>query len=394
MKDKVKKVHKMLPCPSYDIERIESWLGDLGREGLLLDKKSPFGGSFLRFLPCRPQEIRYRLEPKAKGMDHNWEPPEEARNLAAECGWEFVCPFELFYIYRTIRTDAPEMNTDNLVQAESLKQMKRDLRFRVFSQIFTVCLALRWLVREPFRFVVTFGSIYAVLFVLFFFGILVSDILHLRHIIRLQKQLKEGIPADHSKDWKTGMSLRKGLRLAALLVWCLTLATIFSSCARVMGMPKTATVDYPGDPPFVTISDLYPEHTFTDGGLRDLYNYYQRSDSDLCREMIDWREFVKIHVKEGRQIGTATMIVEYYETAAPWLAQGLAQDFLRRDAQWKGIDSLDRLPDPELGLDYVFTYDNILPTMVIRHGNVMVKATLSTEEDLYRWAEEMAEMLK
>ena len=394
MKDKVKKVHKMLPCPAYDIERVESWLGDLGREGLLLDKKSPFGSSFLRFVPCRPQNIRYRLEPKPKGMDYAFAPPEEARSLAAEYGWEFVCVFEMFYIYRTVRPDAPEMNTDNLIQAASLKQLKKDLRFGVFAQIFSAVLALRWLVREPYRYVVTFGSIYAVLFVLFFMGTVIHDIRHLRHIIRLQKRLKEDIPVDHNKDWKRGIVFRKGIKLAALSVWCLTIVTILSSCTRVMSMPKTATVDYPGDPPFMTISDLYPEHTFTDGGLRDLYNYYQRYDSDLCEEMIDWREFVKIHIEEGTEIGTATMIVEYYDTASPWLARGLARDFLRRDAQWKGIDSLERLPDPDLGFDYVFTYNEILPTMVIQHGNIMVKATLSKEEDLYRWAEEMAERLK
>lgn len=394
MKDKVKKVHKLLPCPSYDIERMESWLEDMGKEGLLLEKKSFLGNHFLCFVPCRPQTIRYRLEPRTKGMDYTFEPPEEARSLAAEYGWEFVCTFELFYIYRTVRAEAPELNTDNLVQAESLKQLKKDLRFSVFSQIFTAVLALRWLVREPFRFVVTFGSIYAVLFVLFFAGALFMDVRWLRIILRLQKQLKQNIPMDHRKDWKRGKGFHRVMRLVALFIFVLAITSIFSSCTRVMAMPKTATVDYPGDPPFVTVSDLYPEHTFTDGGLRDMYNYYQRYDSDLCKEMIDWREFVKIHVKEGKQIGTATMIVEYYDTAAPWLAKGLAQDFLRRDAQWKGIDSLKRLPDPELGFDYVFTYNNIMPTIVIQHGNIMVKASVYKEADLYRWAEGMAELLK
>ena len=393
MKDKVKKVHKMLPCPAYDMEGVESWLGDMGKEGLLLEKKSFLGSHFLCFIPCRPQNIRYRLEPMVKGMDYAFEPPEEARALAGNYGWEFVCPFEMFYIYRTVRADAPEMNTDNLVQAESLKRLKKDLFVSLFWQFVMAAHVLFGFGREPFRFVVTFGSIYVVLFLLFFGEAVFSAAQRLCHILRLHKKLKNNIPTDHEKDWKKGAAFHKCLRLSALSVWILALLVIFSTFFNVFSLGKPATADYPGDPPFVTVSDLYPEHTFTDGGLRDLYNYYQRYDSDLCKEIIDWREFVKIHVKEGKQIGTATMIVEYYETAAPWLAKGLAQDFIRRDARWKGIDSLERLPDPELGFDYVFTYDNIMPTMVIRHGNIMVKASMYKEEDLYRWAEGMAERL-
>lgn len=394
MKNKVKKVHKLLPCPSYDIERMESWLEDMGKEGLLLEKKSFLGNHFLCFVPCRPQTIRYRLEPRTKGMDYAFEPPEEARSLAAEYGWEFVCTFEMLYIYRTVRPDAPEMNTDNLLQAVSLKRLKKDLATSLFWHFILVTHMLFGFNREPFRFMVTFGSIYAVLFLLYFTGVLLVDAGRLRNILRLQKQLKQNIPMDHRKDWKSGKRFHRVMRLVALFTFALAITSIFSSCTRVMAMPKTATVDYPGNPPFVTVSDLYPEHTFTDGGLRDMYNYYQRYDSDLCKEMIDWREFVKIHVKEGKQIGTATMIVAYYDTAAPWLAKGLAQDFLRRDAQWKGIDSLKRLQDPELGFDYVFTYNNIMPTMVIQHGNIMVKASVYKEADLYRWAEGMAELLK
>lgn len=394
MKNKVKKVRKMLPCPAYDIERVESWLGDMGREGLLLDKKHYAGSAFLRFVPCRPQNIRYRLEPKVKGMENNWEPPEEARALAAEYGWEFVCVFEMFYVYRTVRADAPEMNTDNLVQAASLKRLKKDLIISLLWQTVSVAYVLFGFIREAFRFFVTFGSIYVVLFLLFFTGMLLTDIRRLEIILRLRKKLKQNIPMDHSRDWRKGAKLHKSIRLSVFLISMLAILTFFSTMFRTMSSPKADTGDYPGDPPFLTVADLYPGYGFQSAGLDGMYNYYQRLDSDLCREMIDWREFVKIQVKEGKEIGTATMIVEYYDTASHWLAKGLAMDFIRRDAQWKGIDSLERLPDPDLGLDYVFTYNEILPTMVIQHGNIMVKATLSKKEDLYRWAEGMSEMLK
>lgn len=394
MKDKVKKVHRMLPCPAYDIEGVESWLEDMAKEGLLLDKKSPFGSSFLRFVPAMPQKVRYRLEPKVKGLEHNWEPPEEARGLAANYGWEFVCAFEMFYIYRTVRAHAPEMNTDNLVQAASLKRLKKDLVSSLFCQFVTAGFALSSFGREPFRFLVTFGSIYVVLFVLFFLGAVWTAAFRLHHILRLRKKLKSNIPTNHNKDWKKGAFLHKAVRVSSLSLWLLALAAIFSTFFSVMSLSKSATEDYPGEPPFVTVSDLYPGCSFGSAGLDDLYNYYQQMDSDCCNAMIDWREFVKIFDENGDSLGTATMIVQYYETNSPWLAKGLAQDFLRRDTRWKGVDTLEQLPAPELGLDHIMVYKAVVPSIILQHGNVMVHATMTNEALLYRWAEEMAQMLK
>ena len=392
MKDKVKKVHRLLPCPAYDIEGVESWLADMAKEGLLLDKKSPFGSSFLRFVPAVPQTVRYRLEPKAKGMDHIWEPPEEARALAGNYGWEFVCPFEMFYIYRTVRADAPEMNTDNLVQAQSLKRLKKDLFASLFWQLVTVGYVLFGFGREPFRFVVTFGSIYVVLFLLFFGGAVFSAAQRLRNILLLHKKLKHNIPTDHNKDWKKGANFHKCLRLSSLSVWILALVVIFSTFFHVFSLGKTATEDYPGDPPFVTVSDLHPGCSFGSAGMDSLYNYYQQMESDCAEQIIDWREFVKVFDENGDSLGTATMIVQYYDTASPWLARGLAQDFYRRDARW-GMEPPEPLPTPELGLDHVRVYKAVGTSIILQHGNVMVHATMTDEAHLYRWAEEMAHRL-
>lgn len=393
MKEKIKKIHRILPCPAYDIERVESWLGDMAKEGLLLDKKSPFGSTFLRFVPAVPQNVRYRLEPKVKGMDNNWEPPEEARGLAANYGWEFVCPFEMFYIYRTVRADAPEMNTDNLVQAASLKKLKKDLVSSLFCQFITAGYALFGFGREPFRFVVTFGSIYVVLFVLFFLGAVLTAAFRLRHILRLRKKLKNDIPTDHGKDWKKDAFLHKTIRISSLSLWILTLVMIFSTFFSVMTLGKSATEDFPGEPPFVTVSDLYPGCSFGSAGLDSLYNYYQQMESDCCDKMIDWREFVKVFDENGDSLGTATMIVQYYDTKAPWLAKGLAQDFLRRDSKWD-VEKAEPIPLPELGLDHVYAYKAVSSTIILQHRAVMVHATFTDEKLMYRWAEQMAEMLK
>lgn len=42
----MKKIHKLAPCPHYDVERIESWLTDMASEGFHLEKEPIFMGFF------------------------------------------------------------------------------------------------------------------------------------------------------------------------------------------------------------------------------------------------------------------------------------------------------------------------------------------------------------
>ena len=126
MAEKVKKRRLLEPCPAYDVERIESWLQDLAREGWVLEGQSAYWLGFFTFVKAEPQEIRYRLEPK-KERHSNFTnaPDEEEEDLYKEYGWEFVTQFHYFYIYRTADPNARELNTDYAVQATALKQIKR-----------------------------------------------------------------------------------------------------------------------------------------------------------------------------------------------------------------------------------------------------------------------------
>ena len=393
-KPKVKKITRILPCPSYDIERVESWLQDMAKEGLLLDSRSPFWHTLLHFVPCTPKTLRYRLEPRAKGLDYAEEPPEEAREIACESGWEFVCPFEEFYIYRTDRPDAPEMNTDTAVQAASLKRLKRSTLSSLIWQIVLIGHLFWDFGKAPYRVLVTFGSLYVILLAVFFLGFLGYDFLRFYYIFRLQKQLRKNIPMVHDKPWEPQAKLHRFSKLAALAINLFAIVLFLTTCGKAASLGKPATADYPGDPPFATIADLYPGSTLTSAGLDSHYNYYQEMSSDCAPVMLDWREFVNIQTADGQDIGSATMIVQYYETAAPWMARGLAADFLRRD-QWDYFDNIKMLPAPDLGLDYVVVYEEISPSIIIQHGNIMVKATIILDDDLlYQWAEWMADRLK
>ena len=107
----MKKIHRLAPCPSYDVERMESWLTDMASQGWHLVKDSEFLG-FFTFEEGTPKTIRYRLEPRPKYSSDTLVPDEEAMALAEEFGWEFADSYRQFYIYRSTRSDARELNTD------------------------------------------------------------------------------------------------------------------------------------------------------------------------------------------------------------------------------------------------------------------------------------------
>ena len=55
-----KTVSRLLPCPVYDVEAVESWLGDLAGEGLYLERQGNYFGLF-HFRRGEARALPYRL---------------------------------------------------------------------------------------------------------------------------------------------------------------------------------------------------------------------------------------------------------------------------------------------------------------------------------------------
>ena len=51
-------VRRLAPCPPYDVEACESWLGDMAEQGLMLEL---WGLLDVRFRREEPRPVRYRL---------------------------------------------------------------------------------------------------------------------------------------------------------------------------------------------------------------------------------------------------------------------------------------------------------------------------------------------
>lgn len=387
---KVQRRWRQAPCHSYDVERLESWLQDMAKEGWHLDKCSESWLGFFPFKQAAPQSFRYRLEPKSRThSDFTNAPDQEEEDLYQEYGWEFVMAYNLFYIYRTDDPDARELNTDLAVQAAALKAVKRNTFSMLLLQLWLVVFWCLRIWNEKYRFLVTFGWFVVPVALFLLITGLVIDGKRFLHIRRLQRQLKENIPLDHSKPWrKTSKTHRIGkVALVALYTYVVILICTACSKAMVQSYEPTPNAEFPGDPPFVTCADL---GSFTEGRFMN-YNTHSHFSSSLAPNIIEWKEYGRIVTEDGKTID-GSLSIDYYETASPTLARGLVDDFLYYYGRYDDFQIIDT---PDIDADYVVAFEYIFPTVLIQQDNIFICATVGLEyqEDylLEEWAQMMAE---
>lgn len=394
MANKVQKRHLIEPCPSYDVERIESWLQDMAKEGWTLEGNSAYWLGFFTFVKTPPQEIRYRLEPKTERHSNFINAPdEEAEELYREYGWEFVTQFHSFYIYRTADPNARELNTDYAVQAAALKQIKRNTVSALFNQLLIFLFWVpRW-INEAFRMLVSFDwSVFPAFCLMLITAVAVAakDFLHIR---KLRKQLNNNIPLDHNKPWRKHANLKRMGKIAIVLLYAYVLIAIFVSCGHTMNLSysHTPTEEFPGDPPFVICADM---GAFTKDNFLSEYNTYNQYSTTLAPTIIEWKEYGNLVTENGRKL-EGSLMIDYYETRSPWLARGLVDNFLH---EHKKYDHFEIIAVPDIDVDYVVAYNYIYPVVLIQQDHIFIRAIVSLEDEdgcaINEWALLMAELLQ
>lgn len=387
-----KRIRRLAPCPAYDVEKIESWLSDMAKEGWILEKDGDMFG-WLAFVKEAPQSVQYRLEPKEEGTGFGDIPDLEVQELCKEYGWEYVDSYGLFFIYRSTRPDAREMNTDLQVQAAAMKAGKRNstitlvLDFILLGNIFGNFLSM------PVWSLVHLGLGFHLTQLMTLIWVSIDGFLHWWHFRRLRKQLKANIPLNHSKPWRKGAAFHIFSKFAYILVLFLFFGLMFGSCMQQLDLEHTKTGDYPGDPPFVTAGDIFPEGTFTSKSFLQGYNAYTSDSTFFAPEFMEWNEYGEIQLPDG-SVCEGVLRIAYYDTRWPWVATGVMKD-LYRDAE-KNSHFVEIKP-PDIAVDEVICYNNIYPTILIRQGNILVKASIGLRyQDHYlleEWAQQMTEML-
>ena len=344
-------VRRLVPCPPYDVEACESWLGDMAEQGLMLER---WGGFEAHFRRETPRPVRYRLTAARLKGNVLFIPPgtpdagEEA--LYEEAGWHFVCRQNEFYIYACDAPAAPEPHTDPAVQALSLKMACRSAVFSFVCWAIVIALRSSELFSgDGFLNLVEY-PLTALVFAFCYLSLMLTSLQNLYCIFSLRRKLKRGLPPDHHKNWRWSAPLhrcanglwRLALPFLIVLLFCVIFHPDRSAYLRNTEEEKAAM-------PFATMEDL-AEGTFVPDEER--YQYSELRRSLLAPTIWEYSESGQI-VQGGRAVLDTYMTVDYYDTLLPLLARLLAPALHGQEELLADVP----LTAPELpGMDAVYFY--------------------------------------
>ena len=368
------------PCPPYDVEGMESWLGDMAARGWRLDPDDFFLG-LAGFTRVEPAPVRYRLEASPKRVsawdDDGGIPDLEAWELNTEYGWEYAGRRGQFFIYRSADPGAMELHTDPQVQALAVKAVERRQLRSLICLI--AILAVHWLALtlRGGSLVLTMVWVGLPLMLLFALTLLLNlgtylaEVLYLR---RLKRKLLAGLTPDREKDWRrTGRRYHgaQGAKLCFFLLFAFLALHILHG--YMSGKDRITLEDYPGKPPFATIRDL-AEGEYTHTWRDPHYNYVFRWSNAFLAVGMRWMENASVRRPDGTELH-GSLVVTYYGARSEWLAKLLAAAQHRSDRA-KAWRRYERLALPDLGLDYAAAYRNetSFPTVVLRRGSTVLHA--------------------
>lgn len=391
------RLYKLPPCPDYDVEGTESWLGDMAANGLHLSQDGYFAG-FAIFDKGEPRVTRYRLDAAPKGAGFfadDAAPDADTLSLSASYGWEYVTAHGQFVIYRTSDPNAPELHTDPQVQAIAIHQIRRRERGSVFASFLWLVWPLLFLKGAWVLSMMNTGTWFVLAALALLLWSCVSAVARAVHFRRLRCKLLRGAPLDHHKKWRRRAVRHRVMSLLAVVccvAWIVTLIYLWKQ--DIEGVGKIPLESYTGNPPFATIVDLAPGGTYKldDFGLSNTVEI--RSDW-LAPTVIHWAEIATVGLSDGRTV-SGGLYVDYYKTISPWFAQEAVRETLRLAQHSKYYEEYSL---SDLDVDYAVAYQDIFPILLIQDGSIMIKAQFyqtspNYEIPLDEWAQLMAASIR
>ncbi len=395
-------VYRICPCDSCDVEGIQSWLEDKAAEGLFLAEDGVFCGVF-SFERRSPRKVRYRLDVaqkrKPRFLDSGDELTDEELELYEAMGWEYLLRYGDFRVYRSRESDAPELNTESETHAITIGLLKKKHRG---SFIYAVLMALFWVffahsaLRYGFRIAASVG----VMFLLCVHGsILDAWLTNLLRLIRYrwyEKRLLSGDSLNRRVEWKRTAPLSYATRaLPFLLALGVAIGLLSALTCATTEIPNA---EYPGDPPFATVSDVFPGSTVTDDNVWLDYGTYKTVETAVSQS-IEWNESCNVTTADGETY-FCILRLTYYETKAEWIARGLERDYYVYDSTRYRSEWFEELDAPDLGVDSIRVYYNAhgILNVLMREGNRVVHAavTINRQSEANQWilwAQAMARQL-
>lgn len=402
--DNARHIHRLPPCPIYDVESFQTWLSDMAAQGYLLDRDGFFFG-FASFEVATPCIMEYRLQAarKKKSAFDEGEPDEEETELSEALGWEYVARKEDFQIYRSADPAARELNTDPHVQALALSEVIRrtgaNRAYWIFELFF-------WLILYPalvldfkvllFSTVIGTGlTLFALFLALWTFA---GHFAKSRQLKLLRERLRLGGSTTGKADWRSGAVRHRALWISHKLCVAAWFIAIISMALGNFGDQNDIPItSLEVSPPFATVAQLYPGAEYEpDNSMNSLgLNSVERWSAAIAPENWYWRESADLTY--GELSWSVSLYLNYHETVSPLLARGIAWEYHMEDRRSKYYEELTL---PELGLDYALAYRDVGHSIhvILQNDKVVIHATLSQYGQntlrLDQWAAALAESIK
>lgn len=394
---------RMPPCPNWDIPSMQSWLEDMAQQGWLL-KYPRHRQLTLEFHRTEPQPIRYRMEPTPKlQWSEDTYPEDEQMHLYAQLGWDFVCYYDGFFIYRCMDPAAPELNTDPSLEALMLKKWKKRKAWGFAWPAGTILLfAVLWKYGLLLSSIINRGGFLETMLVILGLYLFVVEIRTQRRLSQIIHALQDGKPIPE-KNWRKSAKRHRIITIAMVCVS--TLAYIYSLFFNFTTLadlkdPRSISLEEWSEPvPFVTLQELDPIIA-TDHFDRISNPEGKKWFSILSPVNYEWIDGGEVRLEEGIKRFSSLLQVNYHETVSPIIARQLARDYQGRhrivlemkDENWHQLD---------LGIDHAMGYyirEDAMTTVVLCHKNVVVwcKCGSSDPEGILtteNWAKLMAKRL-
>lgn len=370
----------------------------MARQGLFLQKEGIAWG-LVRFQPGEPKEVEYRLVSRRKPQmlwkrflfgnpeEYLDGPKEEEVDLFARFGWVYLSKCGNFFVYQAEGEQVLEVDSDPRVQAISIQAVRDQEIASALNLLFVLFVNYTINIKVSLFTILSRGWLpYFIPVFLLPLWLFFLSLLQVCTLDRLRRKLARGVPLDRKKPWRP----RSGLHYIKCAGSLLVVLGFVVTCSYVylgddsLFEDHYDVQDYPEDPPFPTVEDLYSDTEITshDG-------MYCESKSLIIPVYVDWWENGVVYPRDE-----VYYHAYYYETLTPAIARELAEEILYED-QGDYAYAADALPD--LDVDYGVIYDHE-ETVILQEDTKVLRVTMDQgyhrEIPLAVWTATLAQSLQ
>lgn len=335
---------KLLIFDEWELEEQESWLQDMAGNGWHLVH---FAFGFAEFVKGEPAKIQYRLEVAAK----NRQLEDEQIELYEAAGWEHVTSRRFIHVFREKKAgETVEIHTDPVIQAGSIKRLKRNILSRGFTITFFTILII---ILQGYRFInptsydlLENNLLSNIIFTLIYLLLAVYMIRGMIHISLLIRKLKRNEMFNHEKPYQRKKIMRKVFFLIYIGLFLILIIFMFNETRQMS--PEKAYPEIPDSSlPVVTLLDVeqvqLKKVSFPTNGIeRKRENHFLEQSSIFVPKQIklEQRFTIPAKTKENDAVPYTASISSYRYDA---LTESIAKKLVDALKDERGLEDYEEI---------------------------------------------------